>query len=33
MNQDIFYYANKVDPDQLVSQKPTDQDLHPFPLC
>ena len=30
---DILCFKNSVDPDQLASQKPDDQDLHNFSLC
>ena len=29
----ISCFENSVDPDQLASQKPADQDPHCFPLC
>ena len=33
LNPDICCFENSVDPDQLASQKPADQDQHCFPLC
>ena len=32
LNLDITHFENSVDPDQLVSGKPADQDIHCFPL-
>ena len=32
LSLDVFYLENSVDPDQLASEKPADQDLHCFPL-
>ena len=31
--QDISRFENSVDPFQLASEKPADQNLHCFPLC
>ena len=28
----VYYFENSVDPDQLASQKPADQDPHCFPI-
>ena len=33
LNIDTFFFENSVDPNQLVSQKPADQNPHCFPLC
>ena len=33
LNQDVTFFQNSVDPDQLASEKPADQDLHCFPFC
>ena len=33
LDQDISCFENSVDPDQLASQKPADQDLLYFPIC
>ena len=33
LNLDISCFDNNVDPDQLASEKPADQDLHCFPPC
>ena len=30
---DISFFENSVDPDQLASEKPVDQDLNCFSLC
>ena len=32
LNRDMFCLENSVDPDQLASEKPADQDLHCFLL-
>ena len=33
LNSDTFVFENTVDPDQLASEKPANQDPHCFPLC
>ena len=33
LNPDITWFENSVDPDQLASGKPADQDPHCFPVC
>ena len=33
LNLDISHFENSVDPDQLASEKPADQDPHCLPLC
>ena len=33
LNQDISHFENIVDPDQLASEKPADQDPHCFQIC
>ena len=33
LNPDLFCFENIVDPNQLASLKPADQDPHCFPLC
>ena len=33
LRPDILCFVNGVDPDQMASDKPADQDLQCFPLC
>ena len=33
LHPDLSHFENSVDPDQLASQKPADQDPHCFSIC